>query len=63
LAATPAGGVSFDDGATWLATPVRRAPAGESGEWVVTVDHPASAGDDRGNTAEQTVIQAYELVA
>jgi len=67
----PAVEVSFDDGTTWLPVPVHRTRGGEAGEWVVTVDHPAApgfvslratAGDDRGNTVEQTAIRAYELL-
>jgi subtilisin family serine protease len=64
---TPAVEVSFDDGATWAAVPVRRA---EHRGFVATVQHPAGAGfvslrtgarDDRGNAVEQTTIRAYEL--
>jgi hypothetical protein len=60
---------SFDDGRTWTRLRVGR-PRG--GRYVASIAHPAGNGfvslrasvtDDRGNTAEQTVVRAYELRA
>jgi subtilisin family serine protease len=60
--------VSYDDGKTWQAAPLRPGIEG----WVATVAHPASGGyvslrakavDSAGNTVEQTVIHAYRLTA
>ncbi|NUT35729.1 MAG: S8 family serine peptidase [Hamadaea sp.] len=59
--------VSFDDGATWAAAPLRTARSG----WIASVRHPAaaryvslraSAVDTAGNTVTQTLIHAYRLL-
>jgi subtilisin family serine protease len=59
--------VSYDDGATWAAAPLRR----ERGGMVTVLKHPAGAGfvslratstDTKGNKVEQTVIHAYKIV-
>jgi hypothetical protein len=58
--------VSYDDGATWAAVPVKPSREG----WIATVRHPSGAGfvslratavDSAGNTVTQTVVHAYRL--
>jgi subtilisin family serine protease len=58
--------VSYDDGRSWQAAPVRPG----SGGWLATVQHPSGAGyaslraqavDPAGNTVTQSVIRAYRL--
>ncbi|WP_204008680.1 hypothetical protein [Virgisporangium aurantiacum] len=60
--------ISYDDGATWSAVPVRPA----SGGWTGTVRHPAGAGfaslratarDAAGTTVTQTLVRAYRIRA
>lgn len=60
--------VSYDDGRTWTAARVDRV---DDGAWQVRLRHPdragyvslrASARDTAGNTVEQTIIRAYQLV-
>jgi hypothetical protein len=56
---------SYDDGATWHRTPVRRTATG----WTAVLDHPArglvslraEAADTAGNRVRQTIQRAYEI--
>ncbi|SDC41584.1 hypothetical protein [Actinokineospora iranica] len=59
---------SNDDGRTWFPVPITRAPG--SPDAVATIAHPpgtrhialrADATDAEGNTAEQTILRAYEI--
>jgi hypothetical protein len=56
--------VSYDDGASWVATRLRRTGDG----WVAQVRHPtkpgfvslrATAKDRNGNSVSQTLVRAY----
>jgi hypothetical protein len=58
--------VSYDDGGTWQAAPVRRG----DGQWYASLRHPAgatfvsfsaTATDGAGNTVDQTIIRGYRL--
>jgi hypothetical protein len=61
---------SFDNGSTWHRLVLRADAAAGAGRWTATVTPPRGAGyvslwsslrDSAGNTAQQTVIRAYQL--